>query len=167
MQQGIGPEKPLIANHATSLNTTNAAQLENFFQGKTGGVAGIRALIDCTAHTKLCEAHFTIGSACANITNPLATFLIGAGKQAYFGCGSWHVHDSSGKLAVGKWHPCFDKKLGEPVGAVNLGERRGGLDPLSCTPAGWTLSIATNCTLERSCASGTPYDKHTSMGRRT
>jgi hypothetical protein len=36
IQQGIGPAKPLIANHATSLNTTNSAQLENFFQGSNG-----------------------------------------------------------------------------------------------------------------------------------
>ena len=75
IQEGIGPEKPLIANHATSLATTKGAQLENFFQGETGGVGGIRALLDCTANTKLCEAHLTIGSDCSNITYPLAAFL--------------------------------------------------------------------------------------------
>ena len=156
LQQGIGPEKPLIANHATSLETTNAAQLENFFQGETGGVAGIQHLLDCTAHTKLCEAHFTIGSDCANITNPLAAFLIGAGRQAYFGCGAWHVHDSTGKLAVGKWHPCFDKKLGEPVGAVKVAGG-AGCDASWMQPPvpGHWRGHSPNCTFERSFASGT------------
>ena len=58
IQQGIGMEKPLIANHATTLATANSAQLETFFQGKTGGVDGIQALLECTANSKLCEAHF-------------------------------------------------------------------------------------------------------------
>eukprot|EP01043_Picozoa_sp_COSAG02_P030296 COSAG02_NODE_1927_length_10340_cov_2.510497_3_plen_168_part_00 len=35
IQEGIGHEKPLIANHATNLASTNAAQLENFFQGQS------------------------------------------------------------------------------------------------------------------------------------
>ncbi len=35
IQDGIGQDKPLIANHATNLPSTNAAQLENFFQGQS------------------------------------------------------------------------------------------------------------------------------------
>ena len=167
IQQGIGTEKPLIANHATALNSTNAAQLENFFQGETGGVAGIRALLDCTANNKLCEAHFTIGSDCANITNPLAAFLIGAGRQAYFGCGAWHVHDTSGKLSVGKWHHCFDKKLGEPVGAVKVSGPQPGCNASWMDPtAPWSARADTNCSFERRFASGTvvTFDGATNTG---
>ena len=87
MQDGIGHERPLIANHATQLNSTNAAQLENFFQGPNGGEGGIRDLVACASNSKLCEAHFTIGADCTNITDPLSAFLIGAGSHAYFGCG--------------------------------------------------------------------------------
>ena len=88
LQAGIGSTKPLIANHATTLSATNGAQLENYFQGDTGGVNGIKQLLQCANNgPKLCEAHVTIGSSCTNITQPLAAFLVGAGDYAYFGCG--------------------------------------------------------------------------------
>eukprot|EP00040_Diaphanoeca_grandis_P032714 m.198979 g.198979 ORF g.198979 m.198979 type:complete len:408 (+) comp32715_c0_seq5:211-1434(+) len=96
LQTGIGFTRPLIANHAITLNTTNSAQLENYFQGKSGGVDGIKALLQCTYNNKLCEAHVTIGSDCTNITQPLAAFLIGVGRLGYFGCGKWHVSDNTG-----------------------------------------------------------------------
>ena len=156
IQQSIGPHKLLIANHATSLATANGAQLENFFQGPHGGVAGIRALLECSANAKLCEAHFTIGSDCKNITNPLAAFLIGAGRQAYFGCGAWHVHDHTGKLAAGKWHRCFDKKLGAPMGPVKVSGEEAGCNISWMNPrAPWSVRRATNCSFERTFASGT------------
>ena len=60
------------------------------------------------------------------------------------------MHDSSGKLAVGKWHQCFDKKLGEPVGAVAVsgaapGCNAGWLDPT----APLSVRSAKNCTFVR------------------
>ena len=167
IQQGIGTDRLLIANHATSLATANGAQLENFFQGHNGGVAGIRALLECTANAKLCEAHFTIGSDCRNITNPLAAFLIGAGRQAYFGCGPWHVHDNTGKLAVGKWHKCFEKKLGAPVGRVKVTGHEVGCNASWMDPhAPFSVRSAKNCSFERAFASGTvvKFDGATNTG---
>ena len=121
-----------------------------------GGESGILALQQCAENSKLCEAHFTIGSDCSNITDPLAAFLIGAGSHAYFGCGSWHVHDNTGRLAVGTWHQCFTRPLGEPRG---LAEVSGppGCDSSWLQPT-WTdpkRPRPYGCTFRRAFASGT------------
>jgi hypothetical protein len=53
MQTGIGHEKPLIANHATELNSTNSAQLEDFFQGQCKISSARNPRVSCRALSHL------------------------------------------------------------------------------------------------------------------
>lgn len=152
LQAGVGPHNPIIANHAVTLNVTNSAQLENFFQGKSGGVDGIKTLLKCAHNSKLCEAHITIGSSCTNITQPLAAFLVGAGPLAFVGCGAWHVHDTSGHLPPETWHPCYDRPLGDPVGPPTVSGPPGCNAEWVGNASTGKMTLSDNCSF-RSCAS--------------
>lgn len=127
LQTALG-EQPLIANHAYNLSNVNSAQIE------AGGPNqySLNALRDAAANDKLVQFHIEFGypagpppdfansyKFCHNktmFTNALATFLIGAGEHAYFGCFPWHSDIQWPALKTAVWHEEYDRPLGKPLG---------------------------------------------------
>ena len=125
LQKALG-HQPLIANHAYNLSHVNSAQIE------AGGPNSysLTALLDAAANDKLVQFHIEYGypagpapdfansyEPCDNatmFTNALATFLVGAGDRAYFGCFPWHSTVGWPELKEKLWHEEYDKPLGKP-----------------------------------------------------
>ena len=129
--QGALGHAPLIANHAYNLSHVNAAQIE------AGGPDAISldALRWSAENNKLVQFHIEYGypgtvpdfansyQACHNatmFTNALATFLIGAGEHAYFGCFPWHSDIQWPEFKQAVWHAEYEQPLGEPRGPAVL-----------------------------------------------
>lgn len=75
----------------------------------------IESLMACAAAGSVCQAHAGYhgdehASHCADITNVLAAFLVGAGKYSYFACSTgWYY------ASWDHWNAEFDGPLGEPL----------------------------------------------------
>jgi hypothetical protein len=75
---------------------------------------------DCCCFARGCCQVHTMTAPTENI---LAAFLIGAGKNCYFGFGSWStVFDDLSD----RWSPLFDLPLGPPLGDAALDEEASG-----------------------------------------
>ena len=108
VQKALGHDKLLIGK-VPDQPFVKAIQLE-FFDAKNNS---INDLMEGVSNGKVMQAHVPVGTDCTgDITNYMATFLIGAGKYSYFGCGGWNAKGSDTKPLT--WREEYDKPLGEP-----------------------------------------------------
>ena len=106
VQEALGEDKLLIGK-TTDQPYVKCAQIEFF----TASNASINELMLGVKNKKFVQAH--IPERCTNdLTDYMAAFLIGAGENCYFGCGSWHA--SGNDTVPFMWHPEYDKSLREP-----------------------------------------------------
>jgi hypothetical protein len=134
LQKVVG-DGPVIANCHECLTdkaTIPGVHSQNveFFRP---GEKSIQQLQVLARHDKLAKAHYsepeTSGDGCfkLSVIEPaLATFLIGAGKNAFFSCAyGWTGIDSQGTILPWvAWLPQYDYPLGDPLA---LGEKHNGV----------------------------------------
>ena len=142
---------PLICNHCYNASNLNSAQLES----GCPELSSFQALRDNAANGKLVQFHVGASASsyapCADQTQfigNLATFLVGAGDHAYFGCGPWHTDIGWPALKRAVWHDEYTYKLGKPLGdAVRRGQlltrkfASGTVASVDTSTKPWTGSI--------------------------
>ena len=110
VQEALGDNNLLIGKVANQ-SYVKAVQIENFSATNNS----IQSLLLGAQVGQVIQAHVPVKIKCtSDLTDYMATFLIGAGEYAYFGCGDWNVAgDDTTPLT---WHPEYDKPLGTPKG---------------------------------------------------
>ena len=114
--QAALPGGVLVAN-GKDIDGVRGRMLEDFAANEES----IEELRACAATGRVCQAHAGYKGAenatgCADITDALAAFLIGAGERSYWGCstdtgsdGAWYYD------AWHRWNPEYDLPLGAPT----------------------------------------------------
>eukprot|EP01046_Picozoa_sp_COSAG06_P007236 COSAG06_NODE_351_length_16930_cov_7.238904_3_plen_283_part_00 len=133
---------PIIANHGYNLSGVGAAMIEF-------GDANMETLKDIqesVANGKLTQAHFRTVS-----DDTVATFLIGAGENSYFGVGSWVIEGAGTPKVAGRWPAQYcERPLGTPLSdAVEYANADGAAQTFIRQ-----FSKGTNVTLTCSTSSG-------------
>ena len=109
VQNTLGDDKLLIGKVPTQ-PYVKAVQLEKFHANNDS----INDLILGITNGHVMQAHVPIEVSCkGDITDYLATFLIGIGERSYFGCGNWISEDDDTTPLL--WRPEYDKPLGKPT----------------------------------------------------
>eukprot|EP01048_Picozoa_sp_COSAG05_P012907 COSAG05_NODE_1329_length_5159_cov_5.257510_2_plen_518_part_00 len=131
--QSIVGAGPVIANCHSCLtdSTTVPGVASQNLEGFNVAEEWIEKMQVLARHRKLAKAHYSVnddgGAGCLNATlvePAMATFLIGAGENAFFSC----AHGWTGKGADGEsiapwvaWLTQYDKPLGKPLGLGSKG----------------------------------------------
>jgi len=114
MQKKIG-EGTIIGNnayHGEYFPSAKGSMIENF--GVTGklGKFWVETLRDAAQKGMLMEVHT---HTCPPLEIDVAGFLVAAGENSFFGCGSWY-EEGDGPI----WPEVFDKPLGAPMGPASV-----------------------------------------------
>ena len=112
MQQQLGNDKLLIGK-VPDQPYVKAIQIEGFRPNN----GSINALMEAVRMGKVVQAHMSDlpANGCkGNMTSHIAAFLIGAGNNSYYGCGSWNAAGDDD--APWYWRPEYDYPLNEPTG---------------------------------------------------
>jgi hypothetical protein len=149
----LGPNKTLISNYPTPealklcvggmMERGGSSQAIQDFGKKKCGLFGQPCLLDYHAQ------YFSSPK-----DGKMAGFLLGVQKYGYFGGGSGWGGSGPGACALWlKRFPEFDKKLGEPMGDMQLAE--ASWPGAVCETTGGKHANTTGCLYTRSFASGT------------
>ncbi len=108
VQEALGENKLLIGKYPGQ-PYVKAVQIESF-EPKNDSIV---SLMLGASHGQVVQAHVPISIECSgDLTNYLASFLIGAGQYSYFGCGNWNATGNDTRPLT--WLPEYDKPLGAP-----------------------------------------------------
>lgn len=110
VQKALGDDKLLIGK-VPGQPYVKAVQIE-FFEAKNDSII---SLMLGAKLGQVVQAHVPVRVKCSSdLTDYIATFLIGAGKYSYFGCGNWtSVGNDTDSLT---WRSEYDRPLGAPLG---------------------------------------------------
>ena len=110
VQDALGDNKLLIGK-VPGQPYVKAVQMEMFGANNDS----INSLLLGTKVGQVIQAHVPERVPCSSdLTDYIATFLIGAGEYCYFGCGNWTAKGEETEPLT--WRPEYDKPLGAPKG---------------------------------------------------